>query len=71
MLLIALLLVQADRGCFSRESQSTTDEDYESDFSDGGAEVIIIWPSDNTLNASQKGGLSTWRPDSGDRLGTC
>ena len=50
------MLVQADRGCFSRESQSTTDEDYESDFSDGGAEVIIIWSSwllyshpDNTL----------------------
>ena len=37
-----LLLNQDDRGCLSRESRSTTDEDYESDFSDGGAEVTIM-----------------------------
>ena len=36
--------IQAGRGsgCLSRGSRSTTDEDYESDFSDGGAEVITI-----------------------------
>ena len=37
---------QRDRGgsCLSQEgSQSTTDEDYESDFSDGSTEVVLFW----------------------------
>ena len=33
---------QVDHGCLSRASRSTTDEDYESDYSDGGTEVIIM-----------------------------
>ena len=38
-------IAQTDRGgsCLSQEgSQSTTDEDYESDFSDGSTEVILL-----------------------------